>query len=79
MKNDKFLQRIRSKRQNVRFNDFVGLIKAMGFEKDRQVGSHQIFFHKCGAVLNVQNKHGEAKPYQIRQFLDKVDLYGLQL
>jgi hypothetical protein len=30
-------------------------------------------------VLNIQAHRGEAKPYQIRQFLDLVERYNLQL
>lgn len=51
----------------------------MGFEEDRQVGSHKMFIHKCGAALNLQQEHGEAKPYQIKQFLNAIDSYGLKL
>ncbi|MEZ4568899.1 MAG: hypothetical protein R2849_00910 [Thermomicrobiales bacterium] len=30
-------------------------------------------------LLNIQPSRGEAKPYQIRQFLDLVERYNLQL
>lgn len=79
MREDRLLERIRRKRQNVHFNDFVRLVEAMGFEEERQTGSHRIFAHRCGAVLNLQNDHGRAKPYQIREFLNAVDSYGLRL
>ncbi|HVA66129.1 MAG TPA: type II toxin-antitoxin system HicA family toxin [Elusimicrobiota bacterium] len=77
MKNGKLLGRIRRKRQNVRFDDFVRLVKAVGFKEDRQAGSHRMFHHECGAVLNLQQERGEAKPYQIKQFIEMVDSYGL--
>jgi len=64
MNNRRLLERIRTKRQNVRFSDFVRLVVAMGFEYDRQVGSHRIFV---------------AKPYQIKQFLEAIDDFGLNM
>jgi predicted RNA binding protein YcfA (HicA-like mRNA interferase family) len=51
----------------------------MGFEEDRQAGSHRMFVHPCGAVLNLQNEGGQAKPYQIKQFLEAVDAYRLTM
>jgi hypothetical protein len=43
------------------------------------VGSHHIFAHaKCPAQLNLQEVNGEAKPYQIRQFLGLVTRYNLE-
>ena len=79
MKNAALLKRIRTSRNNVRFGDFVRLVEAMGFEFDRRVGSHAFYRHPCGAVLNLQEFGGEAKPYQIRQFLAAVDENGLEL
>jgi hypothetical protein len=41
--------------------------------------SNKGYKHPCGAVLNLQEKDGEAKPYQITQFLKIVDAYGLKM
>lgn len=30
-------------------------------------------------LVNIQNANGKAKPYQIRQFLRKVEKYNLEL
>ncbi len=79
MKARALLARIRIKRQNVRFSDFVALIEALGFAFDRQRGSHKAYRHPCGAVLNIQESGGEAKSYQIVQLLQAVDAYGLKL
>lgn len=73
------LQKLQTKRNNVRFGDFIRLIEAMGFTFDRQVGSHRLYRHTCGAVLNLQEIDGEAKPYQIKQFLLAVEENGLKL
>ena len=66
--------------QNVVFQDFVELVKGYGFQKVRQEGSHRAFAHiQVQEILNLQPVNGEAKPYQIRQFLHLVEKYNLQL
>ncbi|MEK7857985.1 MAG: type II toxin-antitoxin system HicA family toxin [Elusimicrobiota bacterium] len=79
MKAAALLAKIRTKRQNVRFSDFIALIHALGFTHDRQRGSHIAYRHACGAVLNIQSVGGEAKSYQIVQLLHAIDTYGLKL
>ena len=64
---------------NIRFTDFVGLVEAHGFIFAGQEGSHRGYKHSCGAVLSLQEKGGEAKPYQITQFLKIVDAYSLTM
>lgn len=55
---------------NVSFNDFTDLVRGYGFELDRVSGSHHIFRHPDVAEgLNIQPIRGEAKTYQIRDFL----------
>lgn len=76
----KTLSRILSGSRNVRFNDMVKLIEAFGFRLSRTSGSHQIFTHtNIPELVNLQNVSGEAKPYQIRQFLQIVERHNLQL
>ena len=66
--------------QNVSFRDFVDLIEAFGFHRARSRGSHNIYVHpSIPELLNLQNAGGEAKPYQIRQFLRLVERYNLEL
>ena len=65
---------------NVSFSDFVGLARAVGFEERRISGSHHIFIHvEHGEMLNIQDVRGEAKPYQLRQFLRLVERLNLRL
>ena len=65
---------------NVRYRDFVRLVEAFGFALARVSGSHQIFKHPDVAeLINLQNVGGQAKPYQIRQFLRLAERYNLQL
>jgi len=76
----RLLQRILRGSKNIRFNDFVGLIEAFGFRLSRTSGSHHIFTHPdVRELVNIQNANGQAKPYQIRQFLKLVEQYNLQL
>lgn len=66
--------------RNVSFRDFIALVEAFGFHKARSEGSHRIYQHELiTEQLNVQDVGGEAKPYQIRQFLRLVERYNLTL
>jgi len=66
--------------QNVAFNDAVSLVEGFGFRSARVSGSHHIFTHPgIPELVNLQNVNGEAKPYQIRQFLRLIERYNLQL
>ena len=65
---------------NVAFGDMVSLVEGFGFSLARVLGSHHIFAHPLiPELVNVQSVGGEAKPYQIRQFLRLVERYNLQL
>lgn len=77
----KLLRRILSGAlNNTRFSDFVQLVKGFGFLLDRVEGSHHIFIHPAvDEPVNLQEVRGEAKPYQIRQFLKLVERYNLKL
>jgi hypothetical protein len=62
------------------FSDFTDLVQGFGFELDHVIGSHHIYRHRTVPQrLNLQPARGEAKPYQIRQFLRLVEHYQLQL
>ena len=65
---------------NVRFADIMDLAEGFGFRLVRVSGSHHIFAHPdIPEIVNLQEVQGEAKPYQIRQFLRLVERYNLQL
>ena len=66
--------------RNIRFADMTKLVEAFGFNFVRQKGSHHIFSHPdVPKLVNLQNVHGQAKPYQIRQFLRLVEQLNLHL
>jgi len=75
----KLFQDVSKSQKNVRFNDLVRLVRAFGFEHLRTKGGHHIYRHpEVLETINLQNLKGQAKPYQVRQFLRAVHEYGLQ-
>ena len=80
MNNQKLLQKILAGSKNIRFNDFIRLVEAFGFQLSRVRGSHHVFEHPdVLEIVNLQNSKGRVKPYQIRQFLQLVEQYDLEL
>jgi predicted RNA binding protein YcfA (HicA-like mRNA interferase family) len=80
MNRRQLLLRLLNRQTNVPFMDLVDLVEGFGFQLDRTRGSHHIFVHsRVREVVNLQERRGEAKPYQIRQFLKLVEQYDLQL
>jgi predicted RNA binding protein YcfA (HicA-like mRNA interferase family) len=66
--------------QGVAFFDMINLVEGFGFRHVRTRGSHHILSHpSVSELINLQNVGGEAKPYQIRQFLKLVERYDLRL
>lgn len=65
--------------RNVGFAEFCRLVESFGFTLRRVSGSHHIYTHpQAPRPLNLQSRNGEAKPYQIAQFLEIVEEYGLR-
>ncbi|HUT13453.1 MAG TPA: type II toxin-antitoxin system HicA family toxin [Thermoguttaceae bacterium] len=65
---------------NVAFADVESLLAGFGFQLARVQGSHHIFKNPTiPELLNLQDVGGQAKPYQIRQFLRLVERYDLRL
>lgn len=74
------LEKVLAGSKTLPFRDFEKLLKAFGFELDRIAGSHHIYVHpRADRPLSVQPRGKDAKPYQVRQFLDMVETYGLSL
>lgn len=80
MKSRKLLQKILGDSKNIRFTEMVNLVESFGFKLKRTDGSHHIF-SKPGipGLVNLQDVKGQAKPYQIRQFLKLVEKHDLKL
>jgi predicted RNA binding protein YcfA (HicA-like mRNA interferase family) len=80
MRARKIYEKLLGNVQNVRFADFCKVVEAFGYRRDRTKGSHHIYEHPdVTRPLNVQNCQGQAKPYQIRQFLRDVEEFHLTL
>jgi predicted RNA binding protein YcfA (HicA-like mRNA interferase family) len=80
MNKRKLLRKVLAGSRNIRFGDVVALIEAFGFQLARVSGSHHIFAHpRIAELVNIQNHKGKAKPYQVRQFLELIEQYDLEL
>ena len=80
MSKQKLLARLIKNQNNVKYNDFTTLLNAFGFILRRTNGSHHFYKHKTYPIsINTQNKNGEAKPYQIEQFLRLIEKYNLKM
>jgi len=76
----KTLQEILSGSRNIRFGEMTALVEAFGFHLSRTHGSHHIFARPdVPKLVNLQEVKGQAKPYQIRQFLKLVERHHLRL
>jgi predicted RNA binding protein YcfA (HicA-like mRNA interferase family) len=65
---------------SISFRDFERLLRAFGFELDRTVGSHRQYVHPdLPRSFPVQPSGKDAKRYQLREFLELVERYGLHL
>jgi predicted RNA binding protein YcfA (HicA-like mRNA interferase family) len=80
VKKRKILEKLLASPANARFDDVRRLVEAFGFRLSRVSGSHHIYIHPdIDELVNLQEVHGEAKPYQVRQFLRLVEEHNLTL
>jgi len=80
MNKRKLLKKVLASPKNIRFAEMATLVEGFGFQLARVSGSHHIFERPdVPEVVNLQNRKGKAKPYQVRQFLKLVEQYNLEL
>ena len=80
MKKRKLLQKLLSGLKNIRFSEAIAGAEMFGFRLDRINGSHHIFVHPdMSELVNLQNVKGKAKPYQVKQLLQIIERYNLQM
>ena len=73
-------QLLSSSSRTIAFRDFERLLRAFGFELDRTAGSHRQYVHpEMPRAFPVQPEGKDAKRYQVREFLELVERYGLHL
>jgi len=79
MKKQKILQKILNNPNKVRFLEVKSIVEVFGFNLSRISGSHHIFTRSdVSEIVNLQNVNGQAKPYQVKQFLSLVERYNLE-
>ncbi|HEY1990756.1 MAG TPA: type II toxin-antitoxin system HicA family toxin [Acidimicrobiales bacterium] len=65
---------------NVSFIDAQRLAEALGFELLRVAGSHHLYARAgIPEQLNLQERPGQAKPYQLRQLVTLIRRYDLSI
>jgi predicted RNA binding protein YcfA (HicA-like mRNA interferase family) len=80
MKKRKLLQKLLSGSKNIRFSEATTCAESFGFRLDRIKGSHHIFVHPdVPELVNLQDVNGKVKPYQVKQLLEIVERYNLQM
>jgi len=80
MNKHKLLKKALGGSKNIRFAELTALVEAFGFRLARTSGGHHIFEHPdVPELVNLQDRKGKAKPYQVRQFLDLVERHDLHL
>ncbi len=80
MKPRKLLQKALASPANLRFEEACALARSFGFRLSRVSGSHHIYVHaNVRELVNLQEVHGKAKPYQVKQLLGLVERYSLSL
>ncbi|MGR3177120.1 MAG: type II toxin-antitoxin system HicA family toxin [Candidatus Anammoxibacter sp.] len=76
----KLLAKLLSGSKNIGFPEVTTCAESFGFRLDRVNGSHHIYLHQdVPELLNLQNVKGKGKPYQIKQLLQIIEKYNLQL
>lgn len=65
----KLLDKAKRNPEGLSFAEFQTLMTRLGWVKDHQKGSHQIWYSLEGIRISIQNRNGMAKGYQVRQFL----------
>ncbi len=74
---DKLLEKAKNSPNNFSFTEICQLAECYGFIFQRQNASHIIYEHSTlrieqNRLLNFQNFHGKAKPYQVKQLLKAI-------
>jgi hypothetical protein len=77
---EKLFQKAISSPNNLRIEEVCKLAECYGWVFQRQEGtSHGVYMHPAlgntpGSLMNFQSKNGKAKPYQVRQLLNAIEV-----
>ena len=75
------LEKARGKPSGLRFAELCRLCECARMVCVRSRGSHRIYRRERAPIFSLsvqEGKHGEAKPYQVRELLELIDLHGLE-
>ncbi len=77
----KLIAAIRNNPKDVRFDDACKAAQWLGFTATGGKGSHRAFARpgEPTALVFVEGADGRIKPYQARQLIDMIELYGDEL
>jgi hypothetical protein len=76
----KLLQKLLSGSKNIRFSEASSCAETFGFRLSRITGDHHIYVHsKVPELVNLQKVGGKAKSYQVKQLLQIIERFNLQL
>ena len=70
---DKLFAKARNNPNNISFRQFETLLTQCRWVFDHQTGSHRIWYSPQGYRLPIQSRKGQAKGYQVKQFLKQYD------
>ena len=63
---------------NIKYTDFQNIIIDLGFEFQRQKGSHVMYYHfGIREFLNIQKYGNKAKDYQVKQLREIIIEHNL--
>ena len=76
----KILAKVLAGSKNIAFRDFVVLVESFGYRLSHVSCSHHIYVHEnVKELVNLQNVKGQVKPYQVKQVMELVERYNLEL
>lgn len=78
MKQKRAYELLKGNPKNIRYEDLCQAAEAFGFCLKGGKGSHRVYTReRVREILNFQDVHGRAKPYQVRQLLKIIETYNL--
>lgn len=76
----KILAAAKANPASLSFTELQRLAEGAGFTLSRTKGDHWVYTRTgVREIINLQPKHGKAKPYQVRQVLDLIEKYGIEV
>ena len=75
-KKSKLIARIKANPAGVRYEDACKVAQWIGFKAKGGKGSHTVFVHPTGMMLNFQNRKGYILAYQADQLSKTIEQFG---